>query len=176
MIRRPPRSTRTDTLVPYTTLFRSATFELGLRSARQGLRLAVFGLEIAEQDAVDRREHPLKARLNAGKPEPGKGSAAAIAMEEFGTFRRPGQDIALLELEDEARLDVEYQLLPGTRGKDRRRHFEKLGLVRIHAHRIADRDRILGQSLDADIGIPYPVVLEVAADRPYLFQIGSAHV
>src|SRR3546814_3765294 len=25
MIRRPPRSTRTDTLVPYTTLFRSAT-------------------------------------------------------------------------------------------------------------------------------------------------------
>src|SRR3546814_19863869 len=31
MIRRPPRSTRTDTLVPYTTLFRSAhpTLELG---------------------------------------------------------------------------------------------------------------------------------------------------
>src|SRR3546814_17163803 len=27
MIRRPPRSTRTDTLFPYTTLFRSATFE-----------------------------------------------------------------------------------------------------------------------------------------------------
>src|SRR3546814_18666845 len=28
MIRRPPRSTRTDTLVPYTTLFRSVTLEL----------------------------------------------------------------------------------------------------------------------------------------------------
>src|SRR3546814_4805618 len=27
MIRRPPRSTRTDTLFPYTTLFRSAQFE-----------------------------------------------------------------------------------------------------------------------------------------------------
>src|SRR3546814_15691023 len=27
MIRRPPRSTRTDTLFPYTTLFRSAAFE-----------------------------------------------------------------------------------------------------------------------------------------------------
>src|SRR3546814_1058694 len=27
MIRRPPRSTRTDTLFPYTTLFRSNTFE-----------------------------------------------------------------------------------------------------------------------------------------------------
>src|SRR3546814_2578555 len=28
MIRRPPRSTRTDTLFPYTTLFRSRTFEV----------------------------------------------------------------------------------------------------------------------------------------------------
>src|SRR3546814_12313499 len=27
MIRRPPRSTRTDTLFPYTTLFRSSAFE-----------------------------------------------------------------------------------------------------------------------------------------------------
>src|SRR3546814_410589 len=27
MIRRPPRSTRTDTLFPYTTLFRSASFD-----------------------------------------------------------------------------------------------------------------------------------------------------
>src|SRR3546814_10974896 len=30
MIRRPPRSTRTDTLFPYTTLFRSARFTGGL--------------------------------------------------------------------------------------------------------------------------------------------------
>src|SRR3546814_15029492 len=30
MIRRPPRSTRTDTLFPYTTLFRSASFDAGL--------------------------------------------------------------------------------------------------------------------------------------------------
>src|SRR3546814_20850592 len=30
MIRRPPRSTRTDTLFPYTTLFRSARFRLSL--------------------------------------------------------------------------------------------------------------------------------------------------
>src|SRR3546814_2403796 len=29
MIRRPPRSTRTDTLFPYTTLFRSGTADLG---------------------------------------------------------------------------------------------------------------------------------------------------
>src|SRR3546814_10077647 len=36
MIRRPPRSTRTDTLFPYTTLFRSA----GGVDARRGQRLA----------------------------------------------------------------------------------------------------------------------------------------
>src|SRR3546814_5534603 len=35
MIRRPPRSTRTDTLFPYTTLFRS-----GLEAARAGLEAA----------------------------------------------------------------------------------------------------------------------------------------
>src|SRR3546814_4254467 len=32
MIRRPPRSTRTDTLFPYTTLFRSASFSTSRRS------------------------------------------------------------------------------------------------------------------------------------------------
>src|SRR3546814_7859838 len=42
MIRRPPRSTRTDTLFPYTTLFRSANArERGRRDA--GARRAVAG-------------------------------------------------------------------------------------------------------------------------------------
>src|SRR3546814_16655517 len=35
MIRRPPRSTRTDTLFPYTTLFRSAWLAIGIRRALQ---------------------------------------------------------------------------------------------------------------------------------------------
>src|SRR3546814_13543000 len=38
MIRRPPRSTRTDTLFPYTTLFRSEGFALGGLSAYFELR------------------------------------------------------------------------------------------------------------------------------------------
>src|SRR3546814_5686269 len=37
MIRRPPRSTRTDTLLPYTTLFRSST-TASSQTARQGER------------------------------------------------------------------------------------------------------------------------------------------
>src|SRR3546814_9374610 len=35
MIRRPPRSTRTDTLFPYTTLFRSLTFQQIILSLQQ---------------------------------------------------------------------------------------------------------------------------------------------
>src|SRR3546814_14267849 len=49
MIRRPPRSTRTDTLFPYTTLFRSERLKNALRAGR---RLAIvgggyIGLEVA---------------------------------------------------------------------------------------------------------------------------------
>src|SRR3546814_19112887 len=41
MIRRPPRSTRTDTLFPYTTLFRSLDLDIGIDStAWQSLALA----------------------------------------------------------------------------------------------------------------------------------------
>src|SRR3546814_612711 len=36
MIRRPPRSTRTDTLLPYTTLFRSITHSVGQYAAGKG--------------------------------------------------------------------------------------------------------------------------------------------
>src|SRR3546814_16337330 len=37
MIRRPPRSTRTDTLFPYTTLFRSAAERIAVRVARDAV-------------------------------------------------------------------------------------------------------------------------------------------
>src|SRR3546814_10880970 len=43
MIRRPPRSTRTDTLFPYTTLFRSPGEWLAERRARLDTRLKEFG-------------------------------------------------------------------------------------------------------------------------------------
>src|SRR3546814_4670286 len=69
MIRRPPRSTRTDTLFPYTTLFRSIS-DTGFRSRREADRLigegrvtvngqrARIGAEVGEGDEVkvDRSE------------------------------------------------------------------------------------------------------------------------
>src|SRR3546814_8028821 len=64
MIRRPPGSTRTDTLFPYTTLFRSAVLELQ-RIARGDVGtefLARFGVEkVIEAGA--RRDRPVIATL-----------------------------------------------------------------------------------------------------------------
>src|SRR3546814_6910483 len=56
MIRRPPRSTRTDTLFPYTTLFRSDARPL----AAVGLRLAVAAAFVVPQARFD--DDPLNLR------------------------------------------------------------------------------------------------------------------
>src|SRR3546814_12924194 len=48
MIRRPPRSTRTDTLVPYTTLFRS--------TASADLRLNIAELSASLQNSTTQRD------------------------------------------------------------------------------------------------------------------------
>src|SRR3546814_18106389 len=46
MIRRPPRSTRTDTLFPYTTLFRSVAAERGLAGGPRGMRLSIERIDV----------------------------------------------------------------------------------------------------------------------------------
>src|SRR3546814_15106927 len=52
MIRRPPRSTRTDTLFPYTTLFRSVlTFFSGMATSAVTLALARIGVGASEAGA-----------------------------------------------------------------------------------------------------------------------------
>src|SRR3546814_1990176 len=60
MIRRPPRSTRTDTLFPYTTLFRSRTrFDLGAAQLDVGVFVNAKTLhhpiyQLIDQKSVDR--------------------------------------------------------------------------------------------------------------------------
>src|SRR3546814_1618067 len=56
MIRRPPRSTRTDTLFPYTTLFRSAGDQLALELRRA---TAVADVPLAAGDDLERAFTPL---------------------------------------------------------------------------------------------------------------------
>src|SRR3546814_9170775 len=79
MIRRPPRSTRTDTLFPYTTLFRSAidstTFEHSIEfySTRPELLKALYvGIEkqleaynTAEQKAIEERSEEHTSELQS---------------------------------------------------------------------------------------------------------------
>src|SRR3546814_20356072 len=57
MIRRPPRSTRTDTLVPYTTLFRSR--ERARRLFGDGERgdFLVAGLDVERLETLRLRQH-----------------------------------------------------------------------------------------------------------------------
>src|SRR3546814_1912396 len=52
MIRRPPRSTRTDTLFPYTTLFRSLSHEATLKDERQLSECSKLEVLEAEPDMI----------------------------------------------------------------------------------------------------------------------------
>src|SRR3546814_15503744 len=68
MIRRPPRSTRTDTLLPYTTLLRSP--------------IAALGSLAIEQPAlvVDRDEHPQRGeKLGGGRRSLHQPAARAVS-------------------------------------------------------------------------------------------------
>src|SRR3546814_2137266 len=67
MIRRPPRSTRTDTLFPYTTLFRSfeapcARHDLRFEAADEGIISAHRGFEVFPQ-ARDMAAHHRQPRM-----------------------------------------------------------------------------------------------------------------
>src|SRR3546814_2433321 len=63
MIRRPPRSTRTDTLCPYTTLFRSAiVLRCGSIHGREGEKMRKVRDYDAELRALNDKAKALKAR------------------------------------------------------------------------------------------------------------------
>src|SRR3546814_7087374 len=91
MIRRPPRSTLTDTLFPYTTLFRSLGHGAHARglAARLGHDLGRVGLRLADQavlvllGAVDVVERGLDlfGRTRVGRVELGDQQAGAVGIE-----------------------------------------------------------------------------------------------
>src|SRR3546814_19886376 len=102
MIRRPPRSTRTDTLFPYTTLFRSQ--RRAARPAREnaggGARLARLGRprQSARRDRIDHRH---VADLFSDHDRPRRAAGRARPMVLFGPprdRRRRGHLLHLLPL------------------------------------------------------------------------------
>src|SRR3546814_1805206 len=67
MIRRPPISTRTDTLFPYTTLFRSGAGAAGVKVAEDGV------VERAERRAAAALDHAQRQQdLEAGREGAGR--------------------------------------------------------------------------------------------------------
>src|SRR3546814_17752297 len=89
MVRRPPRSTRTDTLFPYTTLFRSAddcqvggNVETQFARCRHGAHRHIVVLrqyggrpQLARQEALGRFISRFKAEI--------------AGLDQFGTLRQP---------------------------------------------------------------------------------------
>src|SRR3546814_7906357 len=71
MIRRPPRSTRTDTLVPYTTRFRSRVLRSSLRQAKPG--------DAPTLDSARPPEAPAEEPHARDHPRGGRAPRAAIA-------------------------------------------------------------------------------------------------
>src|SRR3546814_9197172 len=74
MIRRPPISTRTDTLFPYTTLFRSARLDVGrdtipdIEIAAHGVPARVIAIAVDRlcrggHEIIEWARHPTAARL-----------------------------------------------------------------------------------------------------------------
>src|SRR3546814_4592418 len=92
MIRRPPRSTRTDTLFPYTTLFRSElALHVGQHRDRQVAQILMVALpgEVHEL-AVDREPEKLGVAVDELLVEPAEGRDLRRADE--GEVLRPGEE------------------------------------------------------------------------------------
>src|SRR3546814_8781643 len=65
MIRRPPRSTRTDTLFPYTTLFRSARLHLFPEASQRPYENSRQEPEVKASTDIDRKRAPNVGRSGA---------------------------------------------------------------------------------------------------------------
>src|SRR3546814_12824326 len=85
MIRRPPRSTLTDTLFPYTTLFRSLEAPPQRRACRLERREVVVVLEDEVVDFLGRRGRAgrrARGLEEGGEPLGGGGEARALFRED----------------------------------------------------------------------------------------------
>src|SRR3546814_18191266 len=112
MIRRPPRSTRTDTLFPYTTLFRSLEADIGLGALNAIGLDRVAGLE--RQVGVDQIGRHRRPRLHRDRAQ----------LVEMPRRRRQGHADAagligpLIDSRDRARIVIDARL----HATDRERH------------------------------------------------------
>src|SRR3546814_16028693 len=100
MIRRPPRSTRTDTPFPYTTLFRSPVAQSALQRQMQIKARAATAVEIAQQAqtaaraaAVRDLTGPVRNGLGLGAPNPAVTVRTNAAADPTGMLTGDGADL-----------------------------------------------------------------------------------
>src|SRR3546814_15049555 len=99
MIRRPPRSTRTDTLFPYTTLFRSFTRRALVMGAAQGGVGVLLATRMGYLSIFDQEHYKLLAESN-------RVSLQLIPPRRGWIVDRAGKPLAL------NRPDFQLQLIP----------------------------------------------------------------
>src|SRR3546814_10213982 len=90
MIRRPPRATRTDTLFPYTTLFRSSRRAMALAMIASATCAGQSGSLAADADATSAAGGPAYARPFDAIPTAGP----ELLAELRGGLRAGGLDLA----------------------------------------------------------------------------------
>src|SRR3546814_8973348 len=85
MIRRPPRSTRTDTLFPYTTLFRSHDwwYDHGFDEQAGNAQTSNYGRGGVEGDAISAQGQDSSGRNNANMATPADGGSPTMQMSLF---------------------------------------------------------------------------------------------
>src|SRR3546814_19237322 len=88
MIRRPPRSTRTDTLFPYTTLFRSRF----RRRQRDGA-----GIRRGQREGCSERDDGRQQRNDPARDQRGDGSAAARCFQQRDNVEADAADLGAQE-------------------------------------------------------------------------------
>src|SRR3546814_12345238 len=142
MRRRPPRSTRTDTLFPYTTLFRSDRAAAFADREAQALVHGDRGDQLDRQlDVVARHHH-----LGALGEDDLAGDVGGAEVELRTIVRKEGRVAAALVL----RQDIDFRGELGVRG-DRARLREDLATLHLFAADAADQhtDVVAGFALTA---------------------------
>src|SRR3546814_11684518 len=83
MIRRPPISTRTDTLFPYTTLFRSAAARAGVR---RGVAVAADDPDVLDGKAEGFRGDLRERRVRAARSEEHTSELQSLMRNSYAVF------------------------------------------------------------------------------------------
>src|SRR3546814_5286099 len=104
MIRRPPRSTRTDTLFPYTTLFRSPRRRPGQGRWREGRQVARCGPRGGGRDA---RHDPGHASDRAGRSEEHTSELQSLMRISYAVFCLKKKRGIIQTEADKKKLEVE---------------------------------------------------------------------